>query len=62
MTSVRTAAFGCNTYSYIRSHDAAACLAHLAAMGFREFELMVYPGHLWPGDLSPEARRAWRRP
>jgi len=56
-----TQAFGCNTYSYIRSHGAEACLGHLAAMGFREFELMVYPGHLWPDELDQGARRALRR-
>ena len=58
---MRTAGFGCNTYSYIRSHGAEACLAHLADIGFREFELMVHPGHLWPGELAPDARRALRR-
>ena len=42
------AAFGCNTYSYIRSHAADDCVARLADNGFRAFELMVYPGHLWP--------------
>jgi sugar phosphate isomerase/epimerase len=59
--AVRTAAFGCNTYSHMRSHGAAACLARLAALGFREFELMVHPGHLWPAEMSGENRRALRR-
>jgi sugar phosphate isomerase/epimerase len=59
--TTNAAAFSCNTYSYIRSHGAEACLLHLAGMGFREFELMVYPGHLWPDELSPQARRALRR-
>ena len=53
--------FGCNTYSYMRSHSAEACLARLADFGFQEFELMVHPGHLWPADLSAEQRRAIRR-
>jgi L-ribulose-5-phosphate 3-epimerase len=53
--------FGANTYSYMRSHSAEACLARLADMGFAEFELMVHPGHLWPADLSAEQRRALRR-
>jgi L-ribulose-5-phosphate 3-epimerase len=53
--------FGCNTYSYMRSHSAEACLAQLADLGFAEFEVMVHPGHLWPADLSPEQRRALRR-
>jgi sugar phosphate isomerase/epimerase len=61
VTGTNAAAFSCNTYSYIRSHRAAACLAHLAEMGFREFELIVHPGHLWPDELSSEARRTLRR-
>ena len=61
MTRANAATFSCNTYSYIRSHRAEACLAHLAELGFREFELMVHPGHLWPDELSSEARRTLRR-
>ena len=53
--------FGANTYSYMRSHGAADCLARLAEFGFREFELMVHPGHLWPAELSAEQRRMLRR-
>jgi sugar phosphate isomerase/epimerase len=56
-----TAAFACNTYSYTISHPAATCLAHLASLGFREFELMMYPGHLWPPDTDAAARRALLR-
>jgi sugar phosphate isomerase/epimerase len=53
--------FGANTYSYMRSHDAAACLTRLAELGFREFELMVHPGHLWPADMSADSRGDLRR-
>jgi L-ribulose-5-phosphate 3-epimerase len=60
-TSLQTAIFGCNSYSYMRLHSAEACLARLADQGFQEFELMVHPGHLWPRELSPEQRRTIRR-
>jgi len=60
-TSVHATVFGCNTYSYMRSHGAEACLVRLADQGFREFELMVHPGHLWPAELSTVRRRAIRR-
>ena len=53
--------FGANTYSYMRSHAAADCLARLAELGFREFELMVHPGNLWPAELSAAGRRDLRR-
>lgn len=52
--------FGCNTYSYMRSHSAEACLAQLADLGFEEFEVMMHPGHLWPADLSSGERSALR--
>ena len=53
--------FGCNTYSYMRSHSVEACLARLADFGFEEFELMVHPGHLWPAELTAAQRSAIRR-
>lgn len=52
--------FGCNTYSYTQTHSAADCVAHLAGQGFRAFELMMYPGHLWPADTDAAARRKLR--
>jgi L-ribulose-5-phosphate 3-epimerase len=53
--------FGANTYSYMRSHGAAACLTRLADLGFRQFEVMVHPGHLWPAELSAAERGELRR-
>ncbi len=53
--------FGANTYSYMRSHGAAACLTRLAELGFHEFEVMVHPGHLWPAELSSAQRAELRR-
>ena len=38
--------FGCNTYFYAIAYSAADCLVRLAELGFEEFELMMYPGHL----------------
>ncbi len=57
----RTAAmFGCNTYAYMLSQPAERCIERLADRGFQEFELMVHPGHLWPGELSAPERAALR--
>jgi L-ribulose-5-phosphate 3-epimerase len=53
--------FGANTYSYTRSHNAGTCLARLAELGFHEFEVMVYPGHLWPAELSASKRSDFRQ-
>jgi sugar phosphate isomerase/epimerase len=57
----RVSSFGANTYSYMRRHGAAACLARLGELGFAEFEVMVHPGHLWPADLSAQERGELRR-
>jgi L-ribulose-5-phosphate 3-epimerase len=54
-------AFACNTYAYTISHSAEACVTHLADQGFAEFELMMYPGHLWPPDADAAKRAALRR-
>jgi sugar phosphate isomerase/epimerase len=59
--SASAAQFGCNTYSYMRSLPAAECVARLADLGFREFELMVHPGHLWPAELTAAQRGGLRR-
>jgi len=53
-------AFAINTYSYTASHSAEACMRHLAGQGYRDFELMIYPGHLWPSALDATARRELR--
>jgi L-ribulose-5-phosphate 3-epimerase len=53
--------FACNTYSYTISHTVEACLSHLTDLGFSEFELMMYPGHLWPPDIDAAQRSALRR-
>ena len=53
--------FAINTYSYTLSHTAKSCLTHLAEQGYTDFELMMYPGHLWPADMDQGARDDLRR-
>ena len=55
------AAFAVNTYAYVLSHSAKDCLAHLAAQGHADFELVLFPGHLWPSETEASARRSLRR-
>lgn len=54
-------AFAINTYSYTLSHTARDCLGWLADRGYTEFELMMYPGHMWPADFSEASRRDLRK-
>jgi L-ribulose-5-phosphate 3-epimerase len=60
MASRETHPFAINTYAYTLSYAAADCLRHLAAQGYTHFELMMYPGHLWPAHTDAAARRALR--
>lgn len=58
--NANAAMFGCNDYAYMLTHGAEHCLTRMAERGFREFELMVHPGHLWPAELDAAKRRALR--
>jgi sugar phosphate isomerase/epimerase len=53
--------FGCNTYSYTIDYSIEDCLVRLADFGFVEFELMMYPDHLWPRETDAARRAALRR-
>ncbi len=60
---MQTSAFSCfaaNTYSYTLDFPVHACIERLCARGFRDFELMMYPGHLWPAHTDRAARRELR--
>ncbi|MDP6706193.1 MAG: sugar phosphate isomerase/epimerase family protein [Alphaproteobacteria bacterium] len=58
--TTNTQGYAINTYAYSLSHSADACLGHLAARGHRQFEVMMYPGHLWPADMDQAARRGFK--
>ena len=50
-----------NTRGFARSMPAEACLLRLAGMGFRQFEIALAPGHLWPGDVDAAGGLHFRR-
>lgn len=55
------AVFGVNSYSYTMGMTASEFLANMAGRGYRTCELMVYPGHLWPKDLTSADRKNLRQ-
>lgn len=59
MTSIH-AGFGVNTYSYIFNSTAFDTVARLADRGYGGVELMFFPGHLWPAELSGSDLRGLR--
>jgi sugar phosphate isomerase/epimerase len=57
MTNIR-AGFGVNTYTYTFSATAFDTVARLSDQGYGGVELMFFPDHLWPADLTAsEVRR-----
>ncbi len=60
MTSDSFARFAVDTYSYTLRWPVVDCLRSLAARGYREFELQMYPGHLWPAHIDQAERRELR--
>jgi len=59
MTVGATGLFAINTYAYMMDISAAEAVRRLAGQGYPAFEVMMYPGHCWPGD--PAGIRDLRR-
>jgi sugar phosphate isomerase/epimerase len=59
--TANTSPFAVNTYSYTLTQTVTECVTRLADRGYVQFELMMYPGHLWPADMDSAARKAFRR-
>ncbi len=51
---------GINTYGYIWSTPAAACVRRLAELNYHHFELVIHPPHLPLDGFEPSARRELR--
>ena len=49
-----------NTYSFTRQGAFEALLDPVAEAGFAGFEVMMYPGHLWPSEVTPRSVRHLR--
>jgi len=52
--------FAINTYAYTMRYSAHETLSRLADSGVTTFELMMYPGHLWPAEVGSRARSELR--
>lgn len=52
-----TLTLGANTFSYIYTDPMVASLGKLAALGYRDFEILVAQPHFWPADVSPHDRK-----
>ena len=57
MTKLKVAA---STFPFLYSHSGIGALEHLASLGYRAFEMMIFPPHCWPADMSIRERNAVR--
>jgi len=51
-----------STFPFLYSHDGLDALKHLRGLGYDKFELLIFPPHCWPRELSATERRdyvAW---
>lgn len=57
MTGLTVAA---STFPFLYSHDGLGALKHLRSLGYDAFEMMIFPPHCWPRELSVAQRRDYR--
>jgi L-ribulose-5-phosphate 3-epimerase len=49
-----------STFPFLYSHSGFDALKHLANQGYSSFEMMIFPPHLWPSEMTPSTRREVR--
>lgn len=49
-----------STFPFLYSHDGLGALKHLRSLGYDAFEMMIFPPHCWPRELSVAQRREYR--
>lgn len=48
-----------STFPFLYSHGGLAALKHLRTLGYDRFEMMIFPPHCWPRELSAGQRREY---
>ena len=57
MSELRVAA---STFPFLYSMSGLEALRHLRGQGYQAFEMMIFPPHCWPSELSGDDRREIR--
>lgn len=57
MTQMDVAA---STFPFLYSHDGLDALKHLKSLGYDKFEMMIFPPHCWPRELSVARRKEYK--
>ena len=56
MTKLEVAA---STFPFLYSHDGLGAMKYLNSLGYDIFELMIFPPHCWPRELSSKMRKEY---
>ncbi len=48
-----------STFPFLYSHSGLDALKHLRTLGYDRFEMMIFPPHCWPRELTPAQRREY---
>ena len=49
-----------STFPFLYSHDGLGALKHLRSLGYDTFEMMIFPPHCWPRELSVAQRKEYK--
>lgn len=49
-----------STFPFLYSHTGLDALKHLRGLGYDRFEMMIFPPHCWPRELSADQRKEYR--
>ncbi len=59
MTSVLPVA--ASTFPFLYSHSGVDAALHLNDQGYDIIEMMIFPPHCWPAELSASTRKEWKQ-
>lgn len=49
-----------STFPFLYSHSGLDALKHLKTLGFDTYEMMIFPPHCWPRELTTKDRREYK--
>lgn len=47
----------CSTFPFLYSHSGLDALKHVRKLGYTAYEMMIFPPHCWPAELTPAKKR-----
>ncbi len=50
-----------STFPFLYSHDGLDALKHLRKLGYDRFEMMIFPPHCWPREMTAQQRRDYAK-